>query len=334
MRILCCCPREYFGLPGTVSSDYIYFVESLRELKHSVHHYDHVRAAFDRDAMNEFFLSIVKRGGYDLVWTAMVADEFMPEALDEARRYSALLAWNSDDDVRWEEYSSHLYRHFTFMVTTSRHIYESNRQTCPNLVLSQWGCTGRYDGWNTTKDIDFSFVGRLYPNRAQEIRYLRRRQALAAYGKPPEQTLTSMVKTRLARKLGFRPSLEADALSSEAAVKGIWNRSKVSYTPLAAWNDDALQVKARVFDMGLSGTVMLCNVNPAIYEFYEPKTEYWEFGDLDECVSKAKYLLAHDGERQKIAAAYYRRTKAEHMWSKRFRDLFGAIGLPVASSHF
>jgi len=327
MKILCCVPHEYYGIPGTVSEIYSYFVQSLREMGHIVHHFDQVHQSFDRIAMNDFFLSIVKNGGYDLVLVNMIEDEFIPEVLDEVKKYTILVAWNSDDDIRWESYSAKWYPNFSYMITTYRHIFNSYKKDYPNLLLSQWACTGRYEGIGVAKDIDFSFIGQMYKERAVQIKQIQRSLPIQVYGKGTITSFRGRLKKWLAARLGILCPQEGNVLPDEAAVKAIWNRSKVSYTPLDAWVKGHLQIKARVFDMGLSGTVMLCNKNPDLYEFYEPGKEYVEFGEIDDCISKAKYLLSHENERRKIAEAYYRRTKAEHMWHHRFEKIFATIGL-------
>ncbi|HWW74449.1 MAG TPA: glycosyltransferase, partial [Pyrinomonadaceae bacterium] len=63
---------------------------------------------------------------------------------------------------------------------------------------------------------------------------------------------------------------------------------------------------------------------------YEPGKEFVPFEDLRDCVEKAKYYLRREGERAEIAAAYHRRTRAEHLWQHRFRQLFGQMGLRAA----
>lgn len=55
--------------------------------------------------------------------------------------------------------------HFTYMITTYPHIYEGNRRTCRNLLLSQWGCLGLFSDFGRKKDIDFSFAGAIYNAR-------------------------------------------------------------------------------------------------------------------------------------------------------------------------
>jgi len=48
---------------------------------------------------------------------------------------------------------------------------------------------------------------------------------------------------------------------------------------------------------------------------------------MDECIEKARYLLAHESERLSIAQKYYARTKAEHLWQHRYQILFKELGL-------
>ena len=184
MKILSCCPRGYFGKATGMSYEYISFVEILRMMGHTVHHFDHLLLATrDQRHINDFFLSIVKNGSYDLVFVMTAGDQFLPEILDEAKSYTTTLAWNCDDDWRWEDYSSKWIRYYTYMVTTYRHIFEENKTKHQNLFLSQWGCTGLCEGIHVEKDIGISFVGRAYKaDRFQWILRLRKEFGLVVYG--------------------------------------------------------------------------------------------------------------------------------------------------------
>ena len=330
MKILSCCPKGYYARSTGTSYEYLSFVEEPRRMGHQVDHFDcRLETRAGRETMDETFLSRVKQGGYDLVIVVTHEDEFAPETLDEARRHTILMAWNCDDDWRWDDYSSKWIGHYTYMVTTYRHIYEAHRSRHPNLLLSQWGCTGASDGWDTPKDISVSFVGACYNDRVAQVRLLRRKLGMVAYGRGVT-TWRSRWKARLAwRLLGIRDKGEDFLLPDQEAVKGIWNRSRLSFTPLEASRGGGVQIKARVFDMGLSGTVMLCNRNPALYEFYEPETQFVEYESMAECVDKGRYLLRNESERASIAERYYRRTKADHMFRHRFQALFQAMGLPT-----
>ena len=331
VKILVCCPQAYYSGPDSIAYEYESFVHCPRRMGHRVHHFPYIYlAAAGREAMNDFFLSIVRNGGYDLVFVATGEDEFIPGVLDEARAHAVTVAWNADDDWRWEDYSSKLACHYSFMVTTYRDVYEANRRAHPNLLLSQWGCTGLHEGTSTAKDIDFSFVGLGYGQRLAQIERLRDELGLIAYGRNvgAARGWKGVVKRRAARFLGIAYDERSRELPNQQAVKQIWNRTKVSFTPLEASEGHGLQIKGRVFDMGLSGTVMLCTKNPALHEFYEPDGEFVEYETLEECVDKARFLLAHERERSAITRRYYERTKAEHLWEHRFEALFKVIGLP------
>jgi len=87
------------------------------------------------------------------------------------------------------------------------------------------------------------------------------------------------------------------------------------------------QIKSRTFEMGLSGTLMVCQHSPNLERYYEPEKEFIPFSDLSECAEKVRYYLSHESERLRIARAYHDRTQAEHLWQHRFTQLFRDIGL-------
>src|SRR6266545_2907316 len=92
-------------------------------------------------------------------------------------------------------------------------------------------------------------------------------------------------------------------------VHEIWNRSRISYSPMeAAGNPAILQIKGRMFEHGLSGTMPICRRSPNLEMYYEPGKELVAFEDLDDCVDKVKFYLAHESERARIARAYHDRT--------------------------
>jgi spore maturation protein CgeB len=110
-------------------------------------------------------------------------------------------------------------------------------------------------------------------------------------------------------------------------VNQLWNRTRVSFTPLDSNDGTVRQIKSRVFDMGLSGTLMLAHRAPRLDDYYEPGREYAPFDSLEECADLARYYLRHEAERRRIAEAYARRTLAEHLWKHRIERVFKAAGL-------
>lgn len=333
MRILCCVSRCYYAQSSAVEPLYIAFTEPLRALGHDVDHFDHflTNKQFGPAVTAERLVAKVRGGGYDaiLYLTSCQNAADIGESVREAGRYAPTIAWNSDDDFAWEQQTSLMAPDFTFMFTTYRHIYEKNRERHPNLRLSQWGCFDGFGDFGKAKDLDFTFAGQTYGDRVRSLRYLVEHSGLRIYG-----FMSGMVSTPSflywpgIRKVTFRfPSIYGAALHFDQ-INAIWNRSRISYTPMeASASASVLQIKSRTFEQGLSGTLMICRQSPGLDEYYEPGREFVPFDDLDDCIEKVRYYLRHESERARIAKAYHDRTRAEHMWTYRFRKMFEDVGL-------
>jgi hypothetical protein len=307
---------------------FLEFRDPLVHLGHEVAHFDHdeISRRMGPDACGEQFVRTVREDGYDVVLYQTAGRDHMPrESIREAGRFAPIVAWNSDDDWQWESYTSLLAPYFTFMVTTYPHVFEANRARMSNLRLSQWGCYDRLADFEHRKDLPFSFVGRVYGGRYADCRFLRRKAGLRVFGNGSRLVALGIPPFRGCSRI---PGLMGPPILDYADVNAVWNRTRVSYTPLGSSADPRLfQVKGRVFQMGLSGTLMLCDSHPEIKRYYEPGKEYVTFCDLADCAEKARYYLSHETERVRIALAYRDRTRAEHLWQHRFTRLFEDIGV-------
>jgi hypothetical protein len=333
MRILSVVSRGYYGKSNTVEPMYLAFTEPLRALGHEVEHFDHFRSNREvgPEAASERFLANVRRGHYDaiLYQTACQEARYIGEAVREAGRHAPTIAWNSDDDFAWESQTSLMAPYFTYMFTTYPHIFEQNRTRYSNLRLSQWACFDNFGEFDRMKDLDFTFAGQIYGDRVRSSRYLAKRAGLQVYG-----FMSGRVRTPAflywpgIRSATFRfPSIYGAPIHYRE-INEIWNRSRISYTPMeASVSADIHQIKSRTFEQGLSGTLMVCRLSPNLERYYEPGREFVPFDDLDDCVDKVKFYLKHESERVRIAKAYYERTRAEHMWSHRFQKMFEDVGL-------
>jgi spore maturation protein CgeB len=326
MRILSVVSKNYYGYPKAVEPMYLYFTVPLREMGYEVFTFDHYEAArvLGRERATESLLKRIKGDKFDLVLYQTSGHEPVEtEALCELATKVCIAAWNSDDDWQWDT-TRRLARHFTFMITTYPHIYEENRSQYPNLLLSQWGCLGIYSDFSRSKDIDFSFAGAVYGARNAPCLYLRRHAGLACLGQG-----SRLVKMGLPY---FRGVLKLSWLSGPAIdfreVNQVWNRSRISYTPMAGGpKGNVLSIKSRTFDMGLSGTLMLCEHSPNLERYYEPGRECITFESVEDCAEKARWYLAHENERARIALNYRERTRREHLWTERFSKLIEQMGL-------
>lgn len=324
MRILSVVRKKYYGQSAAVEPMSLYFTAPLRNMGHSVSEFDHfdTSSRLGREKCTELLVRTIKSSEPDLVLYQTFGKE--PVDLEPIRDLAGavrIAAWNSDDDWQWQLTSRSAFA-FTYMITTYPEIYSQNKAAFPNLLLSQWGCYGGFADSGKPKDVPFSFVGSIYGERNSACRYLRRTAGLECFGWG-----SRLVRWGIPY---FRGALKSTLLSGQAldlpGVHDIWNRSNVSYTPLGAGADaKLLQVKGRVFEMGLSGTLMLCEKNPALDRYYDNEKEYAAFTTLEECAEKARFYMAHEHERLRIAQNYRARTLSEHTWENRFAALFKEI---------
>lgn len=337
MRILVSTFYYYYGNTRGIEPQFYYLYKIPLAMGHEVDFFDYRTAVtISVEQMRRVFLAAVRGGGYDAVFIATYQDDFDRETLEEAKTLCPVFGWNSDDEWRWDSYSRERANWYTYMVTNSPDVYGNNKKEFPNLLHAQWACTGFWDGRETTKDIDFSFVGQVYGTRAEQIKWLARRAGLKAYGKgtgtygmPNDNALKALAKQNVLKTLArVAPGL-VDELSiiNFEQVNQLWNRSKISFTPLESSEGAVRQIKSRVFDMGLSGTLMLSQRSDNLDTYYEPDKEYVPFETLEECADKAKFYLKHESARKKIADAYATRTEAEHMWRHRIQHVLDAAGL-------
>ncbi len=324
MRILTTSFFYYYNDTRGIEPQFYYLFKVPEAMGHQVDFFDHPTASkIGIDHMRRLFLTLLRGGKYDAVFVATHKDEFDEATLAEARRHAPIIAWNSDDEWRWNDYSSKRIHWYTWMVTNSPDVYARERPHHPNLLHAQWACTGFWEAGQTTKDIDFSFAGMIYGNRREQALALHRSANLAPFGMGVKDL-----------QLPAHPGLPHDLYDpkfqttiSFDTINQIWNRSRISFTPLDSSDGSARQIKSRVFDMGLSGTLMLAHRAPHLDDYYEPGREYIPFDTLEECADKVRHYLAHETERRRIADAYARRTRDQHLWRHRIEHVLRSAGL-------
>jgi len=366
VKILTCVYRTYYDDPVAINPNFYNFVTIPRAMGHSVTFFDHtVLSRVAQEIADDLLCSAVKGGNYDLVLIETGSTEFSRSALQEAKKYTVLLGFNSDDDFRWLDYSSTYADCYTYMITSYYHIYDYARTNGFNVIHSPWACSGMFDGKGTTKDIDFSFAGGVHGHRLKRLLTLSDSIPIKVFGKGSASTMSGYssllpiflnkfrgghgTRTSLRNWLLTKLKMSPDSISYKEA-NSIWSRSKISYTPLSLEKKHLTlkydmaqklgmdstsdcfnpwicpyQVKGRVFDLGLSGTVMICDNNPMITRYYDPSTEYLTFESNEELLEKVKYYLSHENERFIIASNYHKRTEAQHLWKHRWNHIIKTV---------
>lgn len=89
---------------------------------------------------------------------------------------------------------------------------------------------------------------------------------------------------------------------------------------------DFVGLKLRDFDAPMSGSCYLTQHNDDLLGLYDIGHEIDTYRSVTECVERVHYLLAHDAEREAIAAAGRARAVRDHTWDARLRELWGYFG--------
>jgi spore maturation protein CgeB len=294
-----------------------------------------------RQEFNRELLECVKREKPDLFFAFMYTDEFDRTTLDEIRKHTKTLAWFSDDHWRFDNYSQHYARHFDWVVTTHSKAPERYRKIGqPNVIRSQWFCNSdTYVPVTVEKDVDVSFLGLKNRGRASVISSLSKK-GMDIYvsgngwqrGKLNQQEFITMFSRS---KINLNINNTRALWEPYAWGRLFARRSADAFVPsfdfvnnVRSWKNMLTpQIKARPFEIGACGGFCISGWADDIETYYEPDKEMVFYKDADDLAEKIQYYLAHDDERKNIARAGYDRTLRDHTYTRRFEQIFKAIGL-------
>src|SRR5205807_8777796 len=84
------------------------------------------------------------------------------------------------------------------------------------------------------------------------------------------------------------------------------------------------QIKARTFEVPGAGGFLLTEDAPGLERFYRIGEEIDSFADVDELEAKIRYYLADPRRRDAVAVRGFERTRDEHTYDSRMREIFAA----------
>jgi spore maturation protein CgeB len=88
----------------------------------------------------------------------------------------------------------------------------------------------------------------------------------------------------------------------------------------------------RLFEATGVGTCLLTDWKVNLPDLFEPDAEVVAYRDAAECVEKVKYLLSHEAERRRVAAAGQRRTLRDHTFESRAAQIDAVIRETLSSA--
>lgn len=351
MKILFTTFKYDNGMPANgYSFEYYNFYDTMVKMeggKHKVIYFplEKLREV-GRDAMNEMLLETVRREKPDLCFFMIFTDEIKKETIKEITENSGAITycWFSDDQWRFDNYSRYWAPLFHFISTTDSQASAKYKKIgYNNVIKTQWAVNPNiFKPQDVPLKYDATFIGQAHGNRRQMIAAIRDGGVqVECWGKGWPRGRVSqdeMIRLICESRVTINLTRLSDALTLKGIGKIFLNRRADSsyhlYSPLAWWNNIkslshkfGTQIKGRNFEIPGCGAFLLTGDADNLREYYEDGKEIVIFKDAYDAAEKAKYYLAHDGERLRIARAGYERTLREHTYEERFKKIFEAMGL-------
>lgn len=140
------------------------------------------------------------------------------------------------------------------------------------------------------RDLDVSFIGSVTnyrSNRMEYMSYLDQQDINLYFGRGKEKPLTYM------------------------EYADIFRRSKMSIN-FSASTSIHHQIKGRVFEVMLCGSLLLETENNETNKFFTPMVDYIPFSSKEDLLDKVHYFLEHEEERKQIASNGYNKALEQY----------------------
>ncbi len=300
-----------------------------------------------KDAMNKELLEVVEKEKPDLVLSYVGGHELTKETIKKITARAKTFYWTTDDSWRFDSVSKKYAPYYSWVETNRANLIQKYKALGCHPVLMHEGVQPdlHHPIPPNEKNIDVSFSGSFNVERGKTIAALRKAGiTVFVRGKGWEEgdmsfdewiDLTQHSKITLilnppafsvglksiARLFFKRPELGPHMGRMELDVLNFFSNVREWFQKLN------LQVKGRHFQTLACRTLGMTLYADGMEQFYELGKEVVIYKDMNDLIEKIRYYLAHDEEREAIAAAGYERTMRDHTMAKRLEQIFKTTGL-------
>lgn len=313
-------------------------------------------AAEDRDALAalrpgltravlEAFESASRGGLVDLFFSYFYDGFVEPAAVEAFRRAGVPTVNFSCNNV----HQFHLVREISPLydacMVPEREALEDFRRAGARPIHVQMGASPEiYRPYDVPRDLDVTFVGQRYADRAEYVLHLAERGvAVRAWGpgwapgggvpllrRRAKRVLDRMGLSRGPREERVLRGVSGPPLPDDDLVR-LYSRSKVSLgfgvVGETHRGTPRFQVRLRDFEAPMSGACYLTEHVDELAEYYRIGEEIDTFRDRDGLLEKARFYLENPDRAEALRRAGRARAFREHTWEARFRTLFRELGL-------
>jgi len=262
------------------------------------------------DAMTEELSDLSAREKPDYVFCSLFDFEHDPRHQAFAQmsaRGAVTISWFSDDNWRFDNYSSQIAPCFDYVLTTIPGAVSRYQALGlgDKVIRTQWACNEElYRPSESVKDVDVSFVGMPHSDRVE--------------------VLNALIQNGLDVQVFGHGWTDRPRLPFYQMVR-LFSRTKVNLNLSNSSSATSNQMKGRNFEIPGCGGFQLSGPAEGLADCYEDGKEIVVFHSTDDLIDKCRYYLEHDNEREAIARRGHERTIREHTWQHRLNDIFETI---------
>lgn len=350
MKILYVAMKYDYGDPQRgFSFEHYNFYDSLVEMNNGENNvvyfpFDEMLRKIGRDKMNKRLLETAYEEKPDFCFFFLFKDEIEKEVIKKISQRFITFNWFADDHWRFDNFSKYYAPYFTWVATTdSQSVEKYYRIGYRNVIKTQWACNHfLYKPLNLAKVYDVSFVGQPHGNRKKIIEKIKKANInVNCWGNGWESGRISqeeMIRVFSQSKINLNLTNSSPTLDLKIILKIFLKRkynNSIQLCKPGEWIDNFKsilgrrreQIKARNFEIPGCGGFLLTSNADNLRDYYEDGKEIVIYNDINDLISKIKYYLKHEDERDEIALAGYKRTLKDHTYEKRFNEIFEIIRL-------
>lgn len=309
------------------SFEYYNFYLPLKEMYDDVQLFDFMTLCKQKGKqyMNQVLLSLVKESRPDVVMFSLYTDQFSPKIVDALRNYTTTLCFFHDDGWR-VEFSRFWARYFDWFSTPDAHrVRLYHHLGYNNAIHFPYACNPAiYRKIDLPKKYDVSFVGMTHSYREWLVKRIKKAgiQVYTAGSGWPNGHLTQDDMIRVINQSKINLNL-SNSVSWD--LRYLMSSPKALYHTLRSAKR-VEQLKARLFEINRCGGFQLSHYVEGLERYYEIGSEIAIYMDTDDLITKIKYYLTYEDDREAIAERGYQRTLSEHTYVQRFLSVFAKMG--------
>jgi spore maturation protein CgeB len=166
------------------------------------------------------------------------------------------------------------------------------------------------------RDLPFTFVGSVFPahgDRRALLEKVARDSEIEIWGQGVDSLPPDSAVRRCYRGMAWG-----------GAMYEILGRSRVSLNKHIDISESYAN-NMRLFEATGVGALLLTDWKENLGELFEPGREVVAYRSAEECIDLARHYLAHDSDRERIAAAGAARCRREHSYAKRMSELVSLL---------